>query len=106
MAQLNLENCSSHKSANPPTYDLSQVKIGVIHMGLSAFHRGHQGLFFERVLRAGNLNFGVVGVTQRSSDVADVMNTQDCLYTINEREGAGFAPIIVGAIRKAVCLLF
>ena len=30
------------------------------------------------------------------------MNSQDCLYTINEREGAGFAPIIVGAIRKAL----
>ena len=30
------------------------------------------------------------------------MNTQNCLYTINEREGAGFAPMIVGAIRKAV----
>ena len=102
MAQLNRENYSSHKSANPPTYDLSQVKIGVIHMGLSAFHRGHQALFFEKILRSGNFNFGVVGVTQRSSDVADVMNSQDCLYTINEREGAGFAPIIVGAIRKAV----
>ena len=102
MAQLNIENYSSHKTANPPTHDLSKVNIGVIHMGLSAFHRGHQGLYFERILRSGNLNFGVVGVTQRSSDVADVMNTQNCLYTINEREGAGFAPIIVGAIRKAV----
>lgn len=102
MAQLNRENYSSHRSANPPTYDLSQVKIGVIHMGLSAFHRGHQALFFEKILRSGNLNFGVAGVTQRSSDVADVMNSQDCLYTINEREGAGFAPIIVGAIRKAL----
>ena len=102
MAQLNRENYSSHRSANPPTYDLSQVKIGVIHMGLSAFHRGHQALFFEKIVRSGNFNFGVVGVTQRSSDVADVMNSQDCLYTINEREGAGFAPIIVGAIRKAV----
>ena len=102
MAQINRENYSSHKSANPPQYDLNQVKIGVIHMGLSAFHRGHQALFFERVLRSGNLNFGVAGVTQRSSDVADVMNSQDCLYTINEREGAGFAPIIVGAIRKAL----
>ena len=52
MAQLNRENYSSHKSANPPTYDLSQVKIGVIHMGLSAFHRGHQALFFEKILRS------------------------------------------------------
>jgi fructuronate reductase len=102
MAQLNRENYLSHRSANPPQYDLNEVKIGVIHMGLSAFHRGHQALFFERVLRSGNLNFGVAGVTQRSSDVADVMNSQDCLYTINEREGAGFAPIIVGAIRKAL----
>ena len=102
MAQLNRENYLSHRSANPPQYDLNEVKIGVIHMGLSAFHRGHQALFFERVLRSGNLNFGVAGVTQRSSDVADVMNSQDCLYTINEREGAGFAPIILGAIRKAL----
>jgi fructuronate reductase len=102
MAQLNRENYLLHRSANPPQYNLEQVKIGVIHMGLSAFHRGHQALFFEKILRSGNLNFGVAGVTQRSSDVADVMNSQDCLYTINEREGAGFAPIIVGAIRKAL----
>lgn len=101
MAQLNRTNYMLHRSANPPQYELDQVKIGVIHMGLSAFHRGHQGLYFERILRSGNLDFGIAGVTQRSSDVADLMNSQDCLYTINEREGAGFAPLIVGAIRKA-----
>lgn len=55
MAQLNRENYSSHRSANPPQYNLAQVKIGVIHMGLSAFHRGHQALFFEKSCEVGIL---------------------------------------------------
>jgi len=67
-------------------------------MGLSAFHIAHPALYFERILRSGNLDFGVGGVTHRSSGVADVMMSQDCLYTINERECNGFASIIVGAI--------
>ena len=63
----------------------------------------HHALYFERILRSGNLGFGVAGVTQRSGGGADVMNSQDSLYSINECEGAWFSAIILGAIRKAYC---
>lgn len=63
----------------------------------------HHALYFERILRSGNLGFGVAGVTQSSGGGADVMNSQGSLYSINECEGAGFSAIILGAIRKAYC---
>ena len=103
MVQLALANYLSHRSANPPQYDLYQVRFGVMHLVFCAFRRTHHVVYFERILRSGILGFGVAGVTQRSGGGADVMNSQDSLYCINEREGAGFAAIIVGDIRKAYC---
>lgn len=101
MSLLTRANYLSNSSANPPLYALNDVRIGVLHMGLSAFHRAHQAVFFEHALRAGNMNYGVCGITQRTSDVADTLNAQDCLYTVNSRDGVNNQPIIVGAIREA-----
>ena len=101
MSLLNSTNYRNYNSANPPSYALSDVRIGVLHMGLGAFHRAHQAVFFEHALRGGNMNYGVAGITQRTSAVADSLNAQDCLYTVNARDGAGNQPMIVGAIREA-----
>lgn len=101
MPLLNRTNYRSNSSANPPSYALSDVRIGVLHMGLGAFHRAHQAVFFEHALRGGNMNYGVCGITQRTSDIAESLNAQDCLYTVNARDGAGNQPMIVGAIREA-----
>ena len=103
MVQLTFANNLSHRSANLPQYDLYQVRLDVMHLVFSAFRRMHHALYFERILRSGNLGFGVAGVTQRSGGGADVMNSQGSLYSINECEGAGFSAIILGAIRKAYC---
>ncbi|MEO7466089.1 MAG: mannitol dehydrogenase family protein, partial [Sphingobium limneticum] len=33
-----------------PAYDRSQVKPGVVHLGIGAFHRAHQAVMFDDTL--------------------------------------------------------
>ncbi|MEI6811159.1 MAG: mannitol dehydrogenase family protein [Actinomycetes bacterium] len=101
MSKLARANYLNYSAVNPPQYSMDQVKIGVLHMGLGAFHRAHQAVFFDRLLRSGNLNYGICGVSQRSSTVADSMNAQDCLYTVNAQDGQASTPTIIGALREA-----
>ncbi len=100
MQLLNQSNFANNPKANPPNYAMSDVRIGVLHMGLGAFHRAHQAVFFENVLRSGNLNYGVCSVSQRSSTVADSLAAQDGFYTVNAQDGSHSEPMIIGAIRE------
>lgn len=101
MTKIGRATYLNYSNVNPPDYSIDQVKIGVLHMGLGAFHRAHQAVFFDRVLRSGNLNYGICGVSQRSSAVADSMNAQDCLYTVNAQDGKTSTPTIIAAMREA-----
>lgn len=102
MKHLNGSNFATFTLANPPTYDVSNLPIGVIHLGLGAFHRAHQAAYFESALRNGTSKLAIAGVSQRSSDVADLLAAQDCFYTVNERSGSEQSPKIFGAIRQAL----
>lgn len=102
MSQLSRANFQDFPSVSPPSYELDAVRIGVIHMGLGAFHRAHQAVYFERLLRSGNLNYGVAAVSQRSDKEAANLSRQDCLYTVDAQDGGRHNPMMVGAIRRAL----
>jgi fructuronate reductase len=85
-----------------PAYDRSAVRTGVVHLGLGAFHRAHQAAVFDAALTAGDLRWGIVGVSMRSAAVRDQLRPQDCLYTIVERSDAGERLRIIGAIRDVL----
>ncbi len=101
MTNINASIYLNFQSSSPPMYNLKDVKIGVIHMGLGAFHRAHQAVYFEKLLRLGNLGYGIASVSQRSEKEAATLSAQDCLYTVDLRDGDTHSPLIVGAIRKA-----
>ena len=50
-----------------PSYDRAAVKIGVVHLGIGAFHRAHQAVIFDDALAAGDLRWGITGVSLRSA---------------------------------------
>lgn len=81
-----------------PTYDRSRVKRGVVHLGIGAFHRAHQAAVFEQALAAGDLRWGITGVSLRSAGVRDQLAPQDGLYTLVVRDGEGERLQVVGAI--------
>ena len=84
-----------------PGYDRRAVKTGVVHLGIGAFHRAHQAVWFDDALRAGDLRWGVLGASLRSADVHDQLAPQDGLYTLLVRDGETTAARIIGAVMAA-----
>ncbi len=85
-----------------PGYDRDAVRAGVVHLGIGAFHRAHQAALFEAALRAGDLRWGIVGVSLRSPDVRDRLAPQDWLYTLQECDATGERLRVMGAIRDVL----
>ncbi|PWU58555.1 mannitol dehydrogenase [Micromonospora globispora] len=86
-----------------PAVDPRALRVGIVHLGIGAFHRAHQAVFTELAAAAtGQDDWGITGVTQRSASVRDQLMPQDGLYSVLER-GVGAAPLrVVGTVRDVV----
>ncbi len=85
-----------------PGYDRAAVRGGVVHLGIGAFHRAHQAAVFESALEAGDLRWGITGVSLRSGSVRDQLAPQDGLYTLVTREGDDEQLRVMGAVRDVL----
>ncbi|MGA9869697.1 MAG: mannitol dehydrogenase family protein [Rhodococcus sp. (in: high G+C Gram-positive bacteria)] len=75
-----------------PTYDRSEVTVGIVHFGVGGFHRAHQAMYVDRLLQQGEaLEWGIcgVGVLPNDRKMKEVMDAQDCLYTLTLRHPDG-----------------
>ncbi|OAP36860.1 mannitol dehydrogenase [Sinorhizobium glycinis] len=85
-----------------PGYDPTCVIIGIVHLGIGAFHRAHQAVFTEAVL-ADDPAWGISGVSLRSPDTRDALKPQDGLYTLKIQDGQGEQLQVVGSIVELLC---
>lgn len=73
-----------------------------MHIGVGGFHRSHQAVYTERLLRLhGSGEWAICGVGLREADRAmqQVLKEQDFLYTVLELEGDGRNSVsVIGAI--------
>jgi mannitol 2-dehydrogenase len=85
-----------------PTYDRSEVGIGIVHFGVGGFHRAHQAMYVDRLLEAGQgREWGICGVGVLPGDrkMAEVMAAQDGLYTLLAlRADGGREARVIGSI--------
>ena len=68
-----------------PDYDRSSLTTGIVHFGVGGFHRAHQAMVIDDLLAAGGArDFAIcgVGVLEQDRRMKDVMDAQDCLYTL------------------------
>ncbi|PRY36884.1 mannitol dehydrogenase family protein [Umezawaea tangerina] len=75
-----------------PTYDRSAVAVGIVHLGVGAFHRAHQALYLDKLMNRGQaLDWGIcgVGVLPGDAGVRDALAAQDGLYTLVEKHPDG-----------------
>jgi mannitol 2-dehydrogenase len=83
---MKLDNASlSEIPIAKPSYDRSEIGIGIVHFGVGGFHRAHQAMYVDRLLEAGQAKeWGICGVGVLPGDrkMAKVMADQDCLYTL------------------------
>ena len=84
-----------------PHYDVGALGIGIVHLGLGAFHRAHQAVFTEDAIARSGGQWGIAGVSLRHAATADAMARQDCLYTV-ETLDAQPSYRAIGAIRRAL----
>ena len=71
-----------HPAAEPAllqtTYDRDAARIGVVHVGVGAFHRAHQAVYFDDLMeRTGDLGWAIAGVNLRSAQSADLARLGD-----------------------------
>jgi fructuronate reductase len=83
-------------------YDRNAQAAGIVHFGIGAFHRAHQAWYTDRAMSAGERDWGIIGVSLRSGEVAHQMNPQEGLYTVTERSGEGAKTRIVGAVKSVL----
>ena len=79
-------------------YQRDGRSIGVIHFGLGAFHRGHQAVYFNDALQNDLGEWGIYGISPRSSQVTDLLRQQNFIYTVNARAGSKQDPKIVSSL--------
>jgi mannitol 2-dehydrogenase len=87
-----------------PTYDRSQVRTGIVHLGVGGFHRAHQAMYVDRLLEKGEgQDWGICGVGVLPVDrrMAEVMAAQDCLYTLVVKDADGtWDARVIGSITE------
>ncbi|MDO8249770.1 MAG: mannitol dehydrogenase family protein [Rhodoferax sp.] len=98
LASLACSTNSNSVSLALPRYDRSAVPVGVVHLGLGAFHRAHQAMVFDALIERGDPRWGVLGVAMRTTGLADALAAQDGLYAvqIGSREGQRWQ--VVGSV--------
>lgn len=83
-----------------PDYQRNRVGVGIVHLGIGAFHRAHQALYTEDVLNRFGGDWGICGVSLRRPVVRDKLLPQQGLYTAVTRDGRHSELQIVGALRE------
>ncbi|RUW57865.1 mannitol dehydrogenase family protein [Mesorhizobium sp. M7A.F.Ca.US.008.03.1.1] len=81
-----------------PAYDRSRVVPGIVHLGVGAFHRAHQAAYVDDCLAAGEADWGITGVSLRSTDTRDALTPQDGLYTLAIRSSGTEKLQVIGSI--------
>ena len=69
-----------------PDYYRKTLKIGIVHLGIGAFMRAHMAAATEAAIAAGDLRWGIAGVSLRQSDTRDALEPQGGLYTLAIRD--------------------
>ena len=75
-----------------PGYDRTGLTAGIVHFGVGGFHRAHQAMYLDRLMNAGLAHDWAicgVGVLPGDARMKQVMDNQDCLYTLTVKNPDG-----------------
>jgi fructuronate reductase len=89
--------------ATIPRYTPSEHGVGIVHIGIGAFHRGHQAVFTDDAIAQSGGDWRIAGVSLRSAAVSGQLNPQNGLYTVIEKSEAGNRASIIGAVQEVLC---
>lgn len=99
----NLATATLPADVQTPDYDRSALKSRIVHLGFGAFHRAHQALLTDRVLRKNGGDWGICEISLFSGDtLMSALREQDHLFTVLEKGADGNTAIVVGAVNECL----
>ncbi|QHE70137.1 mannitol dehydrogenase family protein [Rhodococcus sp. WAY2] len=101
--QLNAQTLERLSDAvEVPTYDRNDISVGIVHFGVGGFHRAHQAMYVDKLLRLGQASeWGICGVGVLPGDrrMKNVLEAQDGLYTLALKHADGTWDVsVIGSI--------
>ena len=85
-----------------PAYDRRAHGIGVVHIGLGAFHRAHQAVYFDDLLASTGGDWRILAVSLRSKALSETLAAQDMLFSVASVDGHGREDRVIGALAGAL----
>ncbi|MEW2521972.1 mannitol dehydrogenase family protein [Actinacidiphila alni] len=85
-----------------PPVDPRGLGVGIVHLGLGAFHRAHQAAYTEDAIASAGGRWGICGVTMRSAAVVGQLAPQDGLYTVLCDGGTRTTARVSAAVRDVL----
>jgi fructuronate reductase len=93
MTRLSLSTCKTLP------YDPAFVDIGIVHLGVGAFHRAHMADYTDAVLAKGDRRWAILGASLRAPDTREALKDQDFLYTLAQSDESGERCRVIGSLR-------
>jgi mannitol-1-phosphate/altronate dehydrogenase len=98
---LPISRRSSRSPIRVPHYDRSALTPAVVHLGVGNFHRAHQAVYFDDLAERGiSTRWGLVGVGLHHGDLKPVLDRQNCLYSVIERDNGQERARVIGAMTR------
>ncbi|HUB11391.1 MAG TPA: mannitol dehydrogenase family protein [Acetobacteraceae bacterium] len=89
-----------------PRYDLTQRRVGIVHLGLGGFHRAHMARYTHALMQqdASALQWAIAGAGLLPADqrMAAALGPQAGLYTLIERGGDRETVAVIGSIARVI----
>ena len=84
-----------------PRYEPASIGVGMVHLGLGAFHRAHEAVYADDLL-ARDPRWGICGVSMKTPRAVAPLAAQDGLYTLLLKDPAGTTARVVGSVRETM----
>jgi fructuronate reductase len=72
--------------------------VGIVHIGLGAFHRAHQAVYTEDAMARAGGDWAIAAVAPHAHDVLDALRAQDHLYSVTSLSPQDEQTRVVGAL--------
>ena len=92
-----------HLCATVPHYDRSALAPRILHLGVGGFHRAHMALYTDELAESSE-DWGIRGIGLLDADrrMASVLQAQDHLYTLIERDSESRTRIVGASATRRV----
>ncbi|UJF18263.1 fructuronate reductase [Vibrio sp. SS-MA-C1-2] len=99
----NISNTELSSTINVPSYDRSNLKTKIVHLGFGAFHRAHQALYTSELADNNQSDWGICEVNLFGGEqLIKDLRAQDHLYSVAEKGAESTVMKISGSVTESL----